>query len=546
MSEILRSATSPLEAGKYREHGYRISTDMGMVIERDVSVPLRDGTRIFVDVYRPAAAGFTNGPALMGWSPYGKHGFKNLSLMPGSDVDPSWVSPHVIWEGPDPVHWCAQGYVIVNPDPRGAWRSEGTLSFWTESEARDGYDVIEWAATQPWSNGRVGLLGVSYLAISQWMIAAQRPPHLAAICPWEGVSDVYRDLAFHGGIPERGFLEWWQPKSRFSLGPAEDLLAMHDAHPLFDSYWADKKPDLSQIIAPAYVVASWCDHGMHTRGTLEGFKQIGSREKWLEIHGRKKWKHFWHPESVERQQQFFDQFLKGIESGVSWWPRVRLEVRGKPEAFRDESEWPLARTVYTKLYLNVERSSLEFEPLPQSSEARYSSDGAGTRLSFVHIFSEPAELTGHMKLKLWVSAETANDMDIFVAIQKRDRNGAEVGFPFFSTFDKGPVALGWLRVSHRELDPERSTDFQPWLLHQEPMLLEPGETVPVEIEILPSSTSFERGECLRLVIQGTDIYQFDSSAPQDRHRTCNSGVYLVHGGGIFDSHLVVPLIPTQP
>jgi hypothetical protein len=544
--EIATSPTAPLVSGNYPGHGYRVSHEAGMVIERDVAVALRDGTRMYVDIYRSAEVD-TDCPTLIGWSPYGKHGLKNIGLMPGADVNPSWVSKYAMWEGPDPAFWCKHGYVVISPDPRGAWHSEGQLTFWSDQEAADGYDLIEWAAAQSWSNGKVGMLGVSYLAISQWLIAATRPPHLAAICPWEGFSDPYRDVAAHGGIPERRFWNWWQPKSRFSLSPAEDMLSMLEQHPLLDDYWNSKTAELARIDVPAYVVGSWVDQGMHTRGTLEGFKQIGSAHKWLELHGRKKWRHFFHPDSVARQKQFFDQFLKEIDTGVLEWPKVRMEVRTERREgeFRDEQEWPLARTQYKKLFLDAASGRLSADVVDLEGEVRYDATQPAAQVRFDYLFDQATELSGHMKLRLWVHAEGANDMDLFVAIQKLDRQGEEVGFPFFAVFEKGPVALGWIRASHRELDETRSKPHQPWLRHRRELLLEPGEVVPLEIEIWPSSTRFEKGESLRVLISGSDIYNFDSVAPQNGHRTRNAGVHAIHAGGRWDSHLLIPVIPAR-
>ena len=205
---------------------------------------------------------------------------------------------------------------------------------------------IQTAGTREWSNGKVGMQGVSYLAWSQWKVAAANPPHLAAINPWEGVSDFYRELATHGGIPETLFGPMWMRSVCFSTTRVEDFVEMEQQHPLFDAYWASKNADLSKIKVPALIVASWTDHGLHNRGTIEGFRQIASKDKWLIVHGRKKWWHFYQKESVEKQRQFFNRFLKGIDNDVPRWPKVRLEVRDRYYVgkSRNEREWPPART----------------------------------------------------------------------------------------------------------------------------------------------------------------------------------------------------------
>ena len=330
------------------------------------------------------------------------------------------------FEAGDPVYWCRNGYIIINADHRGSWNSEGDLTFMSPQEAGDCYDLIEWAGTQSWSNGKVGMQGVSYLAWTQWEVAALNPPHLAAINPWEGVSDFYREFAFHGGIPETLFCPIWQGSVSFSTTRVENFIEMQKRHPLFDEYWASKNADLSKITVPAFVVASWTDHGLHNRGTLEGFKKIASKDKWLIVHGRKKWWHFYQTENVEKQRQFFNRFLKGIDNHVKDWPKVTIEIREKYYVgnSRTENEWPIARTQYTKLFLNASDGKMSKSPFEKEAQVRYNVNDINDKTQnakFEFKFGEETELTGHMKLKLWVQADGSDDMDLFVAIEKIDR-----------------------------------------------------------------------------------------------------------------------------
>lgn len=541
---------------KYPGLKHRVSRADGMLVERDVAVPMRDGVRLYADIHRPL--GRQKVPAIIAWSPYGKHRpFQYEYFLKFAGVDRKWISRYTMFEGPDPVYWTRKGYAIIHVDIRGVWGSEGDATFWCHDEGRDGYDFIEWVAAQDWCTGRTGMTGVSYLAISQWQIAAARPPHLAAINPWEGLSDMYREFSFHGGIPETAFSPIWQKSISYSLNRVEDVLAMMKDHPLFDAYWATKVADLAKIDIPAYVVAGWGDQGLHLRGTLEAYNGIRSKDKWLEIHGRKKWQYFHQPDSVEKQRAFFDHFLKGMDNQVPRWPRVRLEVRdayyqGK---FRNETEWPLARTQYRKLFLDARSGSLEAAPVRARSQARYEAPGDGTRspaayrqerAQFDYVFREDTELTGHMKLRLWVEAIGADDMDLFIAIQKFDRRGIYVPFAAFSALDDGPVALGWLRASHRELDKKRSTEYRPWLMHKRQLKLRPGVPVQVEIEIWPSGTRFAKGETLRVVVQGSDIYQYAHWVVRAGHpKTINAGTHIIYTGGGFDSHLLIPFVPRK-
>jgi predicted acyl esterase len=550
---IFREGVPPTKHG-YPGLGYTLTREEGMIIEHDVAVPMRDGKKIYIDVTRPE--GKEKVPALIAWSSYGKHRpFQYGYFYKEGGVRPEWYSKYTNFEAPDPLYWIPRGYAIINVDPRGAWQSEGDAIYWGHEEGRDGHDLVEWAGVQEWCNGKVGLTGVSYLAIIQWLIAATQPPHLAAINPWEGLSDMYREFAFHGGIPETFFTPIWQKSVSYSVNRVENILEMMKAHPLFDEYWATKIADFSKIEVPAFVVASWADQGLHLRGTLNAFNRIASKDKWLIVHGRKKWENYHQPDSVEKQRAFFDRYLKGIDNGVAKWPKIRLEVRDRYYVgkSRPEREWPLARTKYKKLFLDARTSSLKTIPVKSRSLARYDAPGDQSRcpaayrqerVQFEYVFRQTTELTGHMKLRLWVEAEGADDMDLFVAVQKFDRHGRYVPFAAFSALEDGPVALGWLRASHRELDPERSTPYQPWLLHRQQLKLKPRTPVPVEIEIWPSSTRFSAGDTLRLVVQGSDIYKYARWMTLAGHpKTINAGAHVIHTGGRYDSHLLIPVIP---
>jgi predicted acyl esterase len=534
------------EEGGYPGFNPRTEIEGDIICEYDVGVAMRDGVKIYVDVFRPKQEG--NYPALIAWSPYGKHVRTTYAMFPRCGVCDADVSPHCEFEGPDPGYWCPDGYVIINVDSRGAWNSEGDLTFMSQQEAEDGYDLVEWAAAQGWSNRKVGLAGVSYLAWAQWRIASLNPPHLAAINPWEGVSDFYREFAYHGGIPETYFVPGLKGFMSFTRTRVEDIVGLIGEHEFVDDFWHGKNPDLSQIRVPAFVVASWADQGLHTRGTLEGFKHISSKDKWLLVHGRKKWQFFY--EQAEMQKHFFNKFLKGMKTEVDYWPKVRVEVRERYYLgnFRAENEWPLARTQYTQLFLNAADNTMSPTPVLQTGQVTYKVDDWMDRTQnaqFTMTFDQPTELTGHMKLKLWVEAQGSDDLDLFVALEKIDRNGSVVQFPFFSSHEDGPVALGWLRVSHRDLDGSKSTPYQPVHPHDKVVKLAEGEIVPVEIEIWPSGTRFEAGEKLRVIVQGSDIYYYPGGWPTNAHmgRTVNKGRHVIHAGGKYDSHLLVPVVP---
>lgn len=520
----------------------------GLVLDRNVPVTMRDGVVIYVDIFRPEGArGERDLPVLLAWSPYGKHG-KSDGLWPAAGVEADWISRHTAFEAPDPAYWCAHGYAVCYPDPRGAWLSQGELRHNGIGEGEDCHDLIEWLGVQPWSNGKVGMTGVSYLACIQYLVAPLKPPHLAALNPWEGFSDWYREFAYHGGIRETCFVERASANLNWSTTRTEDTAANARAHPLIDSYWHSKALDLDAIDLPIFIVASWSDHGLHTRGTLEAYKRIASRDKWLLVHGQKKWRHYYDPANVALQRAFFDQYLKGDRSGgVADWPRVRLQIRtqGDQGAWRDETHWPLARAQLTPLHLDATSATLGSDAPVAPASARYDAvEGATT---FDIRFAEDTELNGSIALNLWVAAEGSDDMDLFVALDKLDADGARVPFAFYALYDDGPLALGWLRASHRALDPQRSTPDQPVHLHLGEERLQPGVPVPVAIEIWPTAVHFAAGEGLRLTIQGRDIYDHDAyGLAFARHSDLrNAGTHVVLTGGDHPSHLLVPVIPAE-
>ena len=524
-----------------------------MIMEKDVPIKMRDGLTIYVNVFRPNKPG--KFPVVMSMDPYNKDGlppydiFRRVWPTVGTIVT-SLFAP---FESPDPGFWVPNDYILVKIATRGSSNSEGDLYPWTKTETQDYYEVIEWAGVQDWSDGNVGLNGVSYLAMTQWRVAALNPPHLKAIIPWEGTSDLYREWYFHGGIPETVFSADFEKlqHTRWPNNNIEEMVASQKEHPLLDEHWEKRQVILSDIKVPMFVCASWSTQGLHNRGTFEGFKQASSKDKWLLVHGRKEWETYYLRESLEQQKEFFDYFLKGIENDWMDTPRVRYEVREKfyKGHIRTANEWPIAETKYSKQYLNGEEMSLQQAPVQNETRLTYNAEPGQTEnsdLRFKFTAEEDTELTGNMKLKLWVSADDTDDMDLFIGIKKFDRRGNEVFLPDFNHLEDGQVASGWLRVSHRELDPVKSTPYQPVLKHKRLLKLNKDEIVPVEIEILPSSIFLKSGESLVLVIKGSDIIIDDNmtgSRGYGHTDTVNKGTHSVYAGGEYDSFLLIPVIP---
>ena len=517
--------------------------------DRDVPVTLRDGVIIYTDVLRPVGDGKV--PSIVAWSPYGK-------TIPQQDVqsgvDPSDVTGLSKSEGPDAGYWVSQGYAVVNPDPRGAGKSQGDIHGWGSVDGQDGYDVIEWVAEQPWSTGKVALHGTSWLAMAQWFIAQTKPPHLCAIAPWNGISDVYRQNMMFGGIPNMGFLAG---VFTHLAGTAriERPDAMAEAHPLMDAYWQDKAAKLESITIPTYAVTDVVTD-MHRMGTFEGYRRLGSTDKWLRINNRQEWVDQYDPANEADLLKFFDYYLRGADNGWQKTPKVRMAILdpgGQDRLNVPYPSWPLPQTRYERLYLGADQH-LDVTPAATAVDTSYSATTG--KSVFTYRFALETQLTGYLKSRLWVEAQGADEADLFVLVEKLDEDGNLLVPDQTSARQYFPIppagAHGRLRVSLRKLDPELSTEFMPIQSFDQPEPLHPGEIVPIDIAIMPVSEVFHAGEYLRLTIAGHEFSAPPGGAPPSGLlaflkpippvATKNAGVHVIHGGGDHPSFLQIPVI----
>ncbi len=530
---------------------------VAVVLEKDVAVTLRDGVTIYVDVFRPATA--EQVPAIVAWSPYGKSQGTHVSvtsLFGMLGLDNGMVSGLEKFEGPDPAYWCANGYAICNPDPRGIAHSEGDSVMFGTQEAQDCHDLIEWLAAQDWCTGKLAMSGTSYLAIMQWFTAAEQPPHLTALNPCEGLSDIYRDFAMPGGMPDTGFAERLQRGSYVGKNRREDMLTEADRYPLVNELWEDKSPRFDQVTVPAYVVASY-SNTLHAAGTFRGWRRIASAEKWLRIHDNQEWPDYYEEANVEDLRRFFDHYLKGEDNGWEQTPRVRysvLDLEGGDRVNQRAGEFPPAGVDRTKYYLNGRSRSLTPEAPQAEVPAAYAVDAGPGLISFTVRFDGPTVLVGYPKARLWVEAKGADDMDLFVLLQKLDAHGSHLsqftvpnqGALMQDLTERGATVLrykgstGRLRASLRRLDESLSTDDVPYHRFDTVEKLEPGQIVDLEIDLLPIGLAFYPGEQLRLVISAHNLVGAHMPATRD-YMPRNSGQHIVHTGGAHASYLQLPV-----
>ncbi|GAA1964188.1 CocE/NonD family hydrolase [Microbacterium deminutum] len=545
------------------EAGFQIAPQfkplpVDVVFEKDVAVTLRDGVTIYVDVFRPAGADKV--PVIVAYSPYGKGQGTSVSVMGVFGLvglDNSIVSGLEKFEGPDPAYWCAQGYAICNPDIRGIVDSDGDSVLWDRQDGRDCYDIIEWLAEQDWCNGHVGMSGTSYLAASQWFTAAERPPHLAAINPWEGVSDVYRDLVMRGGMPDTGFAGLLQGGSFFGKSQKEDILAEAAQYPLMTELWENKIPAFGQISVPAYVVASY-SNTLHTAGTFRGWRRIASDQKWLRIHNTQEWPDYYDEDNVEDLRRFFDRYLKGEDNGWEQTPRVRYAVhdlQGGDKVNVAADQFPPAGVTSTKFYLDGRRRVLTTDQPVEDVAAMYTVAANPNAVSFLVRFDEETQLVGYPKAHLWVEARDSDDMDLFLLIQKLDAHGtplAQFTVPnqtamVHDVTDHGATILkykgsdGRLRASLRHLDDALATDEIPAHTFDRVEKLSPGEIVELDIELLPIGLAFHPGEQLRFVVSSRNLLGTMMPGIQE-YVGANKGQHVIHTGGQHASYLQLPLL----
>ncbi|HEX3551537.1 MAG TPA: CocE/NonD family hydrolase [Candidatus Elarobacter sp.] len=570
-----------------------------MQIDWDVPIPMDDGVVLRADVFRPPGDG--RYPVILSYGPYAKglafqEGYPsawNRMAERHPDVTAGSSNRYQNWEVVDPEKWVPDGYACVRVDSRGAGRSPGYLDPWCPRETDDLAQCIEWAGTQPWSSGRVGLNGISYYAMNQWWVASRSPapPHLTAMCAWEGAADFYRDLTHHGGIVCTFARNWYDMQVKTvqhgvgergarspitgepACGPEtldEATLARNRAdfgneilaHPFDDAYHRSRSAVWENVTVPFLSAANWGGQGLHPRGNFEAFARAASPEKWLEVHGIEHWTEFYTGYGVRLQKQFFAHYLKG-EDTLRDWPRVRLQVRHLDRFLeRAEDAWPIPRTCWTKLYLDLDARALREEA--PAREARVAYEALGDGVTFVgDPLREETEITGPLAARLFVSSST-RDADVFAILRAFAPNGEEVVFQ--GAIDPHtPLAQGWLRASHRALDPALSTEYRPYHTHAAAEPLTPGQPVQLDVELWPTSIVLPAGYRVAFTVRGSDyVYPGASGGrlsnfknemtgcgpflhddPEDRPPEIFGGTNALHASAGEPPYVLLPVIPAR-
>ncbi|KAH8083130.1 X-Pro dipeptidyl-peptidase protein [Filobasidium floriforme] len=538
-----------------------------MTFEKNVDIPLKDGQGLCRgNVYRPKGDG--KWPVLLTYGPYGKDvpyaSFHGASFSEIPDEQKSSLSA---WETPHPDYWVAQGYVVVRVDERGIGSSVGFLDTMSDQTSSDFAEVIEWAADQSWSSGKVGLLGISYYGGSQWRVAARKPRGLACIIPWEGMTDYYRDRVRHGGILANNFVKfWWENQvgpmqygteekrpRRFGPGvmgppvgpeclegsvPLSTRLALRrdqtidnkENRYLDDPYHASRVYDLGAIEVPLLSVANLGGILLHLRGNVVGYMEAGTKNKWLYFISGRHDLPFYLPHFVKLQKSFLDAWLKG-EDDAGWLkgpnvdvPAVSVLVRkGNPgfntteaEAtfkFRSEKEWPIARTRYVKHYLQGDKKMKTSAPTEGGKDFELQALGKGAPVNFEVKFEEETEINGHPTANLVYSVpkradgSAPKDIDVFLTLRHLDTNGREIYYTG-TAGDPVPLCKGWLRASMRKID-ESSPRHKHYLPHRnyeskDVLPVEPDTKYDLLVELWPTQVVVEKGSKIVLEVNTGD------------------------------------------
>jgi predicted acyl esterase len=541
-----------------------------MVAEKDIFITMRDGAKVAVDVFRPDAEG--EFPVLYATSAYQK----DLAYLP--------QVPAFHFRETNDIEWfVSRGYVYVHHDIRGAGKStDGEWQFFSQEEQNDFYDVIEWAAEQGWSNRNVGMIGESYLAWVQWFSAAQQPPHLTCIAPYDGGADLYRDVAYHGGIMSLGFpTAWhmWEIRANYRLGrfgPDPDQgrwdLPWHVInHPTCDEFWKLRSADFSKIQCPVFSIGMLHKVGIHLRGNIRGYEELTTPKKLLLCHGDFEGDEMAIFNSAEMRLlllRWYDHWLKGNDTGFMEEDPVTVFVRGR-EVYRPEADWPLPRTEYRKLYLGAGPSGgveslndggLSWEaPTEQTSSTTYSYpdpdwshfSGIGTAVmengvpnpvrKILTFATDPLpddlEVIGSIVLVLYASSDQT-DTDFFMRLTDQLPDAEQIpGLPPRGLM----LTRGWLKASHAVTRSQAlSRPHRPYYLHDKPQPIEPDTVYKFEIEVWATSCCFLKDHRLRIDLACYDSNAFDFGG---HYYGLKVGKDTIYHENDHPSHIVLPVIP---
>lgn len=532
----LDTFTATIPKGTVKDEKYR-PTVCDMIFTHDQPIVLRDGVTIYADIFRPADES-KQYPAIFSITGYGKTGTTEMySVFKGNgNIQFRYMSGYATFEGPEPDYWNSQGYAVVYADTRGSMNSEGVMNQQCNFEGQDSYDIIEWIAAQDWCTGKVGMSGNSYLAMSQFHAASHNPPHLAAIAPWEGLTDMYRDCLCIGCIPTPEFDDLFIQTMWPNKNGIDDLHSMMDKYPdPHHPFWAiNERAQLQNIKIPTYIGASW-NSPLHTYGTFRAWCMIPSKEKWLRVHDTHEWEDANTPKNRDDLRKFFDHYLKGMDNGWEKTPKARVTLydpTGTDLVEEPVENFPLPNTEYRKLYLNCKDMTLSDTPTSEGA-ATYSVDGG--KLEFRFKTDKDIMICGYPSSHMFVSTDESDDMDFYMYIDKEDSVG--VKRYFIAIGDDYCGAESRLRVSHREVE---KTELYDYMYSPKEKKLQPNEIAEINTVFWPTGLIVRAGESVVLTVRPDSIREYGFPLPE--FKAVNKGNHTVYSDAERQSYITIPVV----
>ncbi len=546
-----------------------------IIDETDLRIPMSDGVEVSVRVWRPASE--APAPTLFAASPY---------RYDNDDLPETGI---FLWRETGPIRWYVEhGFAYVHLDVRGTGRSDGEYGFFDRRERRDLFEVIEWIARQPWSNGKVGGIGHSYYAASQWCMASEKPPHLACIAPYDGHVDICSGWAFTGGVPANFLSEWWngnvRPINRHPANGASsrelalDLPYVVSLHPRRDAFWDERTilDALCDVAIPVYSIGVWAKLDLHLAGNIMGFDRVSGPRK-LFISGVPSMSaalaEF---ESIAFHERvllpFYEQHLKDDATpsgGYADRPTVQFAVRGDPE-MRSAEQWPPSEMRYAEWFINPEPSnsvtSLNDGSLLDANASAsgtttldypdrewtlgpivftaYGPDPVRRVLTFTSKpLHEDVTIAGPPELVLFIES-SRDDLDVIVKLSDQHPQAPDERAtgkqPSFTV-----VTKGWLRASHRASQLDERVGA-PVMLQAEPKPLQPGDLYELHVPLMPSAYRFRSGGRIRLEIATADSPLTDAVFTHS-FTPNNVGRVTIRHDAERPSRLLLPVLPAaQP
>jgi predicted acyl esterase len=541
--------------------------EFDIVVDRDVSIPVSDGVNIDVNIFRPKSA--KKFPVLLSIAAFNK----------GLQTEHIWPAPtrtrrirgiaDACLEAPSPDFFVRRGYLLIIGSVRGTGKSGGVYQYLSKREIRDTYEIIEWAANQPWCNGNVGMVGQGYFAAHQPLVAQMQPPHLKAIAPIGTFWDNYRHFWWPGGVLQKGFLRWLVSMVNFDIHTERSVLLDQMGKKAYEALIASALKDKDICAASEIVEALKNPYALGNVNYLDIILQPTINQYWLDrgaaidfdklkipaylggVAHRPSVFYYWPDMKMPKKLisfppsytdrpfyqiswellRWFDYWLKNIDTGIMNEPAIKLFVRGSNDWLMAD-DFPVPGTRWIPFNLHENRSLCEIEPWSEADTASY--DDSPDNRGYLKYTSAPmvenTEIAGPIVVYLYASCRGI-DTNFFVSLWDTDAENNEVC-----------LTRGYLKASHRELDPVLSKPWLPVHKHTSPQPLKSGQVYQFSIVMNPTTNLFKAGHRIVLKISGTDDKPEDLFQVGHEHLCSQTpNTITIYHDSQHPSHMLLPI-----